>query len=552
MRPLNHRIAIWITVASLSGIAGHSAATAQEPLATVEVQSEKPGRRIPRDFVGISLEVSTAGQGIGAFAPGGKGPARVAEYALGTPDAPNQVFFRFLRNLGPGILRLGGNSQDNTCWNAAAALHRDWCKGELTSGDLRLFSKAAAASGWRLIVGLNLKQNSPEWALSEVKQGIAKQIKPGEIIGLEIGNEPDLFSRDGSRPAAYSAADQVKEFAAYRDAFQKDPAARQYAVIGPATCCKWHNARDLGTFIDGVGASSLKLATVHSYLLTTCGGKKVSIEELLAPELMKRLDEQAKELVDAASERQVPLALAETNSASCGGMPGVSNAFAAALWGLDSLFSGAEDGYSGVDFHISYRSDGSSYNAVDTYKTANGKAGSYENVAEPLYYAMYFFARSASGRSLLPVEIKTAANVRAYATSECGTCAVNVTVLNKDAKASGRVRIHVSGKRGAASLLLMKAPKLESMASEVSYGGERFDGAGDIRPPHKQNVQPNARGEYEFELPTAAAAVLTVPADKRASRQAALDPGVLQRREAKRRLAAPPRASLPRDCAAGF
>lgn len=514
MRSSNYRFAILTAFAF--GIAGNSLATAQEPLATVEVQATQPGRKIPRDFVGISLEVSTAGQGIGAFASGGTRPARVAEYALGTPDAPNEAFFRFLRNLGPGILRLGGNSQDNTCWNPAAAPHRDHCKGELTSGDFRLYSKAAAASGWRLVVGMNLKQNSPEWALSEVERGIAKQIKPEEIIGLELGNEPDLFSRDGSRPAGYSAADQVEDFVAYRDAFRKKAVARQYAVIGPATCCKWHNARDLGTFLDGVGASSLKLATVHSYLLTTCGGKKVSIEELLAPELMKRFDQQAKELVAAASERKVPLALAETNSASCGGMPGVSNAFAAALWGLDSLFSGAEDGYSGMNFHISYRSDGSSYNAVDTYKSTNGGAGAYENMAEPLYYAMYLFAQNASGKHLLPAEIKTAANVRSYAASSCLSCAVNVVVINKDAKASGRVRIRVAGaQRGPASLLLLRAPKLESLASEVSYGGERFDGAGHLRKPHKQQVRPDAQGEYEFELPNAAAAVLRVPPSKK-------------------------------------
>lgn len=484
-------------------------ARAQNPLATVSVETKELGPEVPKDFVGISLEVSTAGQGIGAFAPGGTGPVRVAEYALGTPGAPNEAFFRFLRNLGPGILRLGGNSQDNTCWNAAAAPHRDWCKGELSSGDFRLFSRAAKESGWRLIVGLNLKQNSAEWALGEVKEGVAREIKPEQIIGLELGNEPDIFSRDGSRPATYSPSDHVKDFLAYRDAFQKDTVARQYALIGPATCCKWHNAEDLGAFIDGVGASSVKLATVHSYLLTTCGGKKVSIAELLSPELMKRFDDQAKSLVAAGLERKLPVALAETNSASCGGMPGVSNAFAAALWGVDTLFSGAEDGYSGVNFHISYRADGSSYNAVDTYKSANG-SGPYENIPEPLYYAMYLFAKTASGKHLLPVSTQTDANVRSYATSACATCAVNVVVINKDLAASGRVRIHVPGGSGNAQLVLLRAPKLESRTSEVTYGGVRFDGEGNIGTPRKERIQPDANGEYEFDLPNAAVAVLTV------------------------------------------
>jgi len=520
MKAIRSLIISLASFAALSLIAitfASPSALAQEPVATVSVETQPLGILIPKDFVGISLEVSTAGQGIGAFAPGGETTASappVAEYALGTPEKPNEAFFQFMRNLGPGVLRMGGNSQDNTCWDPAAAPHPDWCKAEISKADFALYSRAAKESGWRLIVGINLKQNSSEWALEEVTQALAPAIKPGETVGLEIGNEPDLFSRDGSRPKTYSPADHAKDFLAYRDAFAKNATARQYGIVGPATCCAWRNAQDLGVFIDGVGASNLNLISIHNYPLTTCNGRTVTVQQLLAPETITRFDGQMRSLAAAAHDRKLPIVLAETNSASCGGMPGVSNAFAAALWGMSTLYSAVEDGLSGVNFHISYRPGGSAYNAIDTYAAAGGSAQEvYKNVAEPLYYGMYLFAQNASGEYLLPANIQTNSNIRAYATMACSNCAVHVVLLNEDVTASGRVAVHLPNRKGTAQLLFLNAPKLSAPASDVRYGGGQFDQAGHIGVPQMQQVKADADGDYDFDLPNAAAAVLIVPGE---------------------------------------
>ena len=144
-------LVIPVLLCSFSAVLRCPLARSQATVATVTVQTEPLGAQIPKDFAGFSLEVSTAGQGIGAFAPDGTKAAsssQMAEYALGTPAAPNEAFFQFMHNLGPGILRLGGNSQDNTCWDPSAAPHPDRCKGQLNNGDFQLFSRAAAASGW--------------------------------------------------------------------------------------------------------------------------------------------------------------------------------------------------------------------------------------------------------------------------------------------------------------------------------------------------------------------------------------------------------------------
>lgn len=47
-----------------------------------------------------------------------------------------------------------------------------------------------------------------------------------------------------------------------------------------------------------------------------------------------------------------PFMMFETNTASCGGFPGVSDAFAAALWGLDYGLTLAYSNFTGALFHF--------------------------------------------------------------------------------------------------------------------------------------------------------------------------------------------------------
>ena len=92
-----------------SGTFAPSAWAQKPPLASISVETGKLGVQIPEDFVGISLEVSAAGQGVAPFAKPGAAkqgpapqlaaPARVPQYALGRGGEPNDIFFQFLRNL---------------------------------------------------------------------------------------------------------------------------------------------------------------------------------------------------------------------------------------------------------------------------------------------------------------------------------------------------------------------------------------------------------------------------------------------------------------------
>jgi hypothetical protein len=491
---------------------------AAQTVAAVTVNAQQLGAQIPKDFLGFSNEVTTAGMGLPKPSEQALGkvqkPADVSPdanlvYVLGEPGAPNTDFFTFMSNLGPGVLRLGGNSQDNTCWDPQSAPHPDWCQGAITPGILRLYSTAAAKSGWQIILGLNLKQNSPALALREATEGVAKEIPASRILGFEIGNEPSLFVRTPARPKTYSPDDYVKEALGYIQAFRADPVARRYSFVAPANCCQWNNPESLDTIVKGL-ASDLKLVSVHNYPTTTCGQRNVTAAELLSPERMERFNALSKKLVGVAHDHSLPISLAETNSASCGGMAGVSDAFASAVWGLDYMFNIARDGYVGIDFHFSYRTGGSAYNPIQTFGWKNGNRERYRNEAEPLYYAMYAFARHAAGEHFLNASIETKSNISAFATVACPTCDVHVFVINKDESASGQVSVHLSGAKGQAMLELLQAPSLGSLAGSVKYAGQQFDTRGHIGRPSTSRVPRGADGDYTFALPNSAAAVLSI------------------------------------------
>ena len=53
-----------------------------------------------------------------------------------------------------------------------------------------------------------------------------------------------------------------------------------------------------------------------------------------------------------AQEVGKPFMMFETNTASCGGFPGISDAFVAALWGLDYGLTMAYSNFTGALFHV--------------------------------------------------------------------------------------------------------------------------------------------------------------------------------------------------------
>jgi len=481
-------------------LAGRGIANAQN-VATVSVNVSSAGKVIPSDFNGFSIEVDDA-----------------ANKYLGVASSPNLVFYQLLKNLGKATIRIGGNSEDYSCWNPSQAPRPAGCKFTITQDALNGFMKASAATAWGVILGVNLAENSGTWALQYGVAAVnaADAFSGSKLLGFEFGNEPDLYSSEtfyddsNIRPSGYSWTNLVTDWTPYISAFKGNRTTAAVPLVGPAyddSSDVWRNSH-LAPFLEGVGPSNLGTATVHEYPTDTCSGNELEISQLLAESLMSSYVSMVttNNWVSNANSRGLPLQLDETNSTACGGKAGVDDVMASTVWGLDWLFTNFNLGFSRINFHM----DTAAYSAVQVVGTRNPNGTvSYANTVKPLYYAMYTFSTNAQRKAVVPARVSTSANIKAYAVRASSTGPVTVFVINKDLRAAGTVSVRPSEAMGAGSLLTVQAPSLSSKA--VSYGGVRFNNKTGLLSgtPATTPVRP-VRGSYSVILPNASITILTI------------------------------------------
>ncbi|HEX7325265.1 MAG TPA: hypothetical protein VF292_07915 [Rhodanobacteraceae bacterium] len=254
-------------------------------------------------------------------------------------SARNKDLVALFRTLNPnGVLRVGGNSSDFTVWSGyTGTLPYD--PGErgpkkpyvLHPEDIHALAGFLDAVGWKLIFGVNLKIGVPEMAVQLARA--VKQAVGDRLLAIQIGNEPDDFRKFHRSYAAYSAA-----WTPYYKALH----AAGLPIGGP----------DTGGSTDWVidyahqhGGQSVLLSR-HYY---RGGEQDGSIADLLsgAAGFYRQVDE----IVRAADAERLPFYITEGNSYWSGGRPGVSNAYASALWGADFLLALAQRGVAGMAFH---------------------------------------------------------------------------------------------------------------------------------------------------------------------------------------------------------
>ena len=92
--------------------------------------------------------------------------------------------------LGPSLLRIGGNSVDQTTWTPTGP---GQTSGETAPSDVNALASFVAAAGWPVLYGLNLAQSTPAVAAAEV--AYAAEALGTNLFGIEIGNEAGPLSR---------------------------------------------------------------------------------------------------------------------------------------------------------------------------------------------------------------------------------------------------------------------------------------------------------------------------------------------------------------------
>jgi hypothetical protein len=261
-------------------------------------------------------------------------------------SASNANMIGLLRAIGPGLLRLGGNSVDRIGWNPNGSGQTG---GEVAPSDIQRLAGFLNASGWRVLYGVNLGQSTPAAAAAEVTY--AASVLGGSLAGIEIGNEPDLYVNRGYFTAAnWTANDFISRWQAFAAAIRN--AAPGVLITGPSIGVP----KRIPTWTAPLVTreyNGLSLVTQH-YYRSNGPNPGSTVEELVSPDTFLRTV--LSDLKTASAG--LPYRMVETNSYFGGGIAGVSNAGASALWVIDHLFAIARGGAVGVNVHGGGNSNG--------------------------------------------------------------------------------------------------------------------------------------------------------------------------------------------------
>jgi hypothetical protein len=187
--------------------------------------------------------------------------------------------------------------------------------------------------------------------------------------------------------------------------------------------------------------------------------------------------------------------MAETNSVYEGGKAGISDTLGAALWGIDLVFTLAQAGWLGINFH---GGDDNYYSPI-----AQTLSGAFE--PRPLYYAMLLFAYAGRG-SLVPIHGQ-GTSLRAFGIR--GTADERrVVLVNKDLAKNAHVRIATTGHK--ATILRLTGPSAESKTG-ITFGGASVDSKGHWAPRGTQSVTLKSN-RFVVQVPAASAAVIQIHA----------------------------------------
>jgi hypothetical protein len=460
----------------------------------VNVADSPRGRPIPSGFIGFSFEYSS-----------------IPAYAGTNRRAVNPVFEQLIRNVTPGqspVLRIGGDSTDHSWYPVSGMNPPGGIHYAFTNRWIGVAGAMAQDLHARLIFGINLEANSKRIAADEAR-ALVSGVGRSSVRALEVGNEPELYgsfpwyqSSPGhgvrARSADYNEPAYTREFSALAPALPLVPLA------GPATGAPLFMAR-IPSFVSA--ARRLGLVTVHRYGLRGClVGRSSTQYHTIANLLSGPASRGLADSVAPYTQLGLPVRVDELNSVNCGGVTGVSDTFASALWALNTLFEMARVGVTGVNFHTF---DGASY-APFSFRRANGR---WQASVEPMYYGLLMFARAAPpGSRMLQSSVTRAGAVHVWPL-RTPSGALRVVMINESTTTPRTVVLRTPEHDGPAEVQRLIAPSVRAK-SGVTLGGLSFGSpttTGELPGlPHSERLMPARDDEYDVRVPAGSAALLTV------------------------------------------
>ncbi|KZV96759.1 hypothetical protein EXIGLDRAFT_765001 [Exidia glandulosa HHB12029] len=321
------------------------------------------GNSVPGSFLGISIEMS------------------LAEAIIG-PNSSwlRPQFLNLMSNVkeraGPPVLRVGGNTQEKAILvdslNGGAATKKVAIGPTsftntptliFTLGILEAMRAASDILGIQWFLGIPMNP----YLISDYQRPSCRDpprleiVEKGESIfgdylwGWQLGNEPDLYV---GKNASYNQGNYIADFQLFVDAINNDPNIKNKNKLGgPAVCCSWTTDQ----LIDDYGylqkfGSSLNAVIIEQYPDQNCPGfdhnPQQTLNNYMNHTAAVNFRQRYQKTTDSALTAGKPVVLLETNTASCNGFLGVSDAFAAALWATDMAMQLASASWTHMMLHL--------------------------------------------------------------------------------------------------------------------------------------------------------------------------------------------------------
>jgi len=439
-----------------------------DPVLAITIDETHPGINIPVNFQGLSYETSTI--------------------ATNSPflNANNTVLIQLVKNLGPGVLRIGGNSSDDFSWSGTVRSSTT-AANTLTTSDINNLSSFAKAVNWPVLFGLNLGNYDPANAASEAKYVFSAL--QGNFLAFQAGNEPDGYhSWNPKRTSSYDYAAYKPEWESYFNAVRGQVPNAPFAGPDIAYQSSW-----VSSFASDENKNVI-LLDGHYYQSGPASDPTVTYHNLFS--VIPAYPGYFTILNTAAQNVHLPYRISECNSINGGGKTGVSDVFASTLWALDFMWMVASNNGQGVNFH------GGSGGAYSPFALNSGQV-----VARPEYYAMLAFKYAAAGAAIVPTNLSNQSyHCRAYACSKSGITAI--TIINEENQQNLNFKISLTNKFGVVHIARLTAPSITA-TSGISFSGSVVNADGTFQVGKTEDYS-NDTNEFSVSIPAASAAVIIV------------------------------------------
>jgi len=428
---------------------------------------DHPGNAISPNFEGLSFEDWIL--------------SRNPEYL----DPNNQVMIQLFKNLGPGVIRMGGNSSDETDWTGDG-FNADTHFDVLTPACVNRLADFSRKTNWQVIFGLNLGHDNINASVDETKY-LYQQLG-ANLYALQIGNEPDYFKL-GYRPQTYSEQDYQNEWNANFAPIKLQVPQAQFAGPDVSDHLGWAQ-----TFAEN-NSKNIILLDAHYYNDGPATDPSIDCQTILSTD--NTMAPYLQGLDNASKQVGLPYRITETNSIWGGGKPGVSDAFAGTLWALDLMWAIAANNGQGVNFH-----------GGELVYSPIAVLPSGQCTANAVYYAMLAFKYAAAGATMIPVNITNkSSNYNAYA---CSTSSggYTMTIINKEQKKNISLTVNAGKTVASINVMRLTAPAVNSTTG-ITFAGAAVQSDGSFSPAIQEGTQ-IGKSSFVIAVPAASAAVIVM------------------------------------------